>query len=82
MTSTRRSEIDPHAERTRMGSRYVTSDPQADAMYVRLARGSVASTREVPVTCLVDMDADGNAIGIELLGVSVDFTLPQYWTPR
>lgn len=53
----------------------VTTDPDAQALYVRVGRGRVASTRETPVTCNVDLDEDGHPVGIELLGLAVDFTL-------
>lgn len=67
--SQRQSAVDPHAERTRMDTLHVTSDPEANALYVRVGRGRVASTREVPVTCLADLDDDGHPLGIELLGI-------------
>jgi uncharacterized protein YuzE len=46
------------------------TDIDADAMYVRLTDAKVARTLEVdsdPCT-MVDVDADGNLIGIEVIG--------------
>jgi uncharacterized protein YuzE len=46
-------------------------DPEADAMYVRLApKGvAIAETREVQPGVMLDLDADGRLVGIEILGV-------------
>jgi uncharacterized protein YuzE len=46
-------------------------DPEADAMYVRIApKGTeIAGTREVEPGVILDMDASGKVIGIEVLGV-------------
>ncbi len=58
----------------------VTSDPDAQALYIPVSRNRVASTRETPVTCNIDLDEDGHPVGIELLGITVDFTLqPDRW---
>ncbi|HZH46269.1 MAG TPA: DUF2283 domain-containing protein [Roseococcus sp.] len=46
-------------------------DPEADAFYVRIApKGTpVAETREVQPGVLLDLDAAGQVIGIEVLDV-------------
>ncbi len=46
-------------------------DPDADAMYVRIApKGTkVAQTREVEPGIMLDLDAEGRVIGIEVLDV-------------
>lgn len=48
-----------------------TYDPQADALYVRIApKGTtVAETREVQPGVMMDFDAEGRLIGIEVLDV-------------
>lgn len=48
-----------------------TYDPQADALYVRMApKGTaVAETREVQPGVMMDFDAEGRLIGIEVLDV-------------
>jgi uncharacterized protein YuzE len=48
-----------------------TYDPDADAMYVRIApKGTaVAETREAEPGIMFDVDANGVVIGIEVLGV-------------
>lgn len=48
-----------------------TYDPDADALYVRLApKGTaVAETREVQPGVMLDYDAAGRLIGIEVLDV-------------
>jgi len=46
-------------------------DPEADALYVRMApRGTaIAETREVEDGIMLDIGNDGMVIGIEVLGV-------------
>ena len=51
-------------------------DPQADAIYLRLKDVEIASTREVEDNLIVDLDAAGRMIGIELLFVS-DYLAPE-----
>lgn len=48
----------------------VTHDPEADAMYVYLSEKSVDRTVRVSDHVVVDLDAEGNLRGIELLFVS------------
>jgi uncharacterized protein YuzE len=45
-------------------------DPKADAMYIRLAAGEVADSDEVRSGVILDFDAEGNVLGIEMLDVS------------
>ncbi len=45
-------------------------DPQADALYIRLAAGTVAETDEVRPGFILDYDANGKVLGIEMLNVS------------
>jgi uncharacterized protein YuzE len=46
-------------------------DPEADALYVRMAPHgtAVAETREVEPGIMLDIGSDGLVIGIEVLGV-------------
>ncbi|OFT62579.1 hypothetical protein HMPREF3159_03445 [Brachybacterium sp. HMSC06H03] len=50
-------------------SRYfkVTHDPEAEAAYIRVREGQVTETRDLGNNALLDIDKDGNALGIELL---------------
>lgn len=45
-------------------------DPKADAMYIRLAAGQVADSDEVRPGVVLDFDAEGRILGIEMLDVS------------
>ena len=45
-------------------------DPIADALYVALADGEVESTQEVSPGVMLDKDAAGNVLGVEVLYVS------------
>ena len=45
----------------------VTYDPSVDAAYIRLGRGKVANTTEMSENIILDYDADGRVIGIEIL---------------
>ena len=42
-------------------------DATADALYVTLRDGKVASTRELDDSTMLDLDAAGNLLGIEVL---------------
>ena len=48
----------------------VQYDPSADAMYIRLADGTVADSDEVREGVVLDYDAAGKVLGIELPNVS------------
>ncbi|MBK9441561.1 MAG: DUF2283 domain-containing protein [Comamonadaceae bacterium] len=45
-------------------------DQQADAMYIRLRAGVVAESDEVRPGMVLDFDAQGRVLGIEMLDVS------------
>ena len=45
-------------------------DQQADAMYIRLKAGAVAESEEVRPGVVLDFDAEGQVLGIEMLDVS------------
>ena len=46
-------------------------DPKADAMYIRLKAGTVADSDEVRPGVVLDFDAEGRVLGIEMLDVSL-----------
>jgi len=45
-------------------------DPEADALYLRLKKGRVNETVEIAENVFVDLDAEGEPLGIEILSVS------------
>ena len=45
-------------------------DQQADAMYIRLRAGEVSESEEVRLGVVLDFDAQGQVLGIEMLDVS------------
>ena len=45
-------------------------DQQADAMYIRLRQAKVAESEEVHPGVVLDFDAQGQVLGIEMLDVS------------
>jgi len=45
-------------------------DKIADAMYIYIHKVEVAKTIKVSSRLLVDLDKEGNVVGIEMLGVS------------
>lgn len=49
----------------------VEYDPQADAMYIRLRAGEVADSDEIREGVVIDYDAAGQILGIEVLSASV-----------
>ena len=48
----------------------VQYDPAADAMYIRLSEGIVADSDEVRDGVVLDYDANGRVLGIEVLSIS------------
>lgn len=62
-----KAEID--AELTRVGDDPVVAayDHEACAWYVHIADGSAATTKQVSPSVLIDFDADGAVIGVEVL---------------
>ena len=48
----------------------VQYDPSADAMYIRLAEDTVADSDEVRDGVVLDFDANGKVLGIEVLKLS------------
>ena len=49
----------------------VQYDPAADAMYIRLADGTVADSDEVRDGVVLDYDVNGRVLGIEVLNLSL-----------
>jgi len=45
-------------------------DPIADAMYVELAEGGIEKTEEIKPGLILDYDANGNVLGVEMLYIS------------
>ncbi len=45
-------------------------DPSADALYIELADGDVEKTTEISPGVMLDFDANGNVLGIEMLHIS------------
>ncbi len=45
-------------------------DPIADALYIELADGEVEKTEEIKPGMILDYDASGNVLGIEMLYIS------------
>lgn len=45
-------------------------DQQADAMYIRLKAGTVVESEEVRPGVVLDFDAEGKVLGIEMQDVS------------
>ena len=48
----------------------IAYDQQADAIYIRLKAGTVAESDEVRPGVVLDFDAEGRVLGIEMLDVS------------
>ncbi|MDQ7027515.1 MAG: DUF2283 domain-containing protein [Anaerolineae bacterium] len=48
---------------------YVTHSPTANALYIKLNNQVVAQTKKASDSVILDFDADGHLIGIELLDV-------------
>lgn len=48
----------------------ITFDKEADAVYIESDRGDFASNKKIDNNPIIDVDTNGNIIGIELLNVS------------
>ncbi|MBI4140213.1 DUF2283 domain-containing protein [Candidatus Woesearchaeota archaeon] len=48
----------------------ITYDKQADAMYIEFRKGEFAKNKKIDDFTIIDLDKDGNLLGIELLDVS------------
>src|SRR5688572_10455394 len=54
----------------RLNIMYITHSPTANALYIKLNDHTVAQTTKVSDSVMLDFDAEGNLIGIELLDAS------------
>ncbi len=45
-------------------------DPEADAIYIQLLEGKIATTKELDSNRLIDYSEDGRATGVDLMEVS------------
>jgi uncharacterized protein YuzE len=48
----------------------ITHDPEADAVYIRVADGKPHEAEEVAPNVMLDYDAEGRVLGIEVLTAS------------
>ena len=48
----------------------ITFDKEADAVYIEFSSGEFASNRKIDNDTIIDLDKNGNILGIELLSVS------------
>mgnify|MGYP001563850250 CR=1 FL=1 len=48
----------------------ITYDKEADAMYIEFSSEKFASDKKLDNNTIIDLDKNGNIIGIELLSVS------------
>jgi uncharacterized protein YuzE len=48
----------------------VRSDPEADAVYIRLDESAIVESSEVAPGVVLDYDGEGRVVGIELLQVT------------
>ncbi len=48
----------------------ITFDKEADAVYIELGNGEFAYNKKIDNNTIIDLDKNGNILGIELLKVS------------
>jgi uncharacterized protein YuzE len=48
----------------------ITLDKEADAIYIEFSSGEFAKNKKIDDETIIDLDKDGNILGIELLNVS------------
>ena len=47
----------------------ISYDEEADAMYIKFRDGEFGSNKKIDGNTIIDLDKDGNLLGIELLSV-------------
>lgn len=52
----------------------LTIDPAADALYLTLGEAEIEETRQVAPGVMLDFDAEGRVVGIEMLSISTRAT--------
>jgi len=55
----------------------ISYDPRADALYIAFQEGQAHRTRRVEEGLLVDLDAAGRLVGIEILGMKGRIPIPE-----
>jgi uncharacterized protein YuzE len=60
---------DVRPERKAKTMTYITYDPEADAVYITVGRGTIDWTEEAD-PFIYDVDAEGHIVGIEILSAS------------
>ena len=48
----------------------ITFDKDADAVYIELSEGEFTSNKKIDKDTIIDLDKDGNALGIEIINAS------------
>ena len=48
----------------------ITFDKEADALYIEFSDGEFSSNKKIDNRTIIDLDMDGNILGIEFLDVS------------
>lgn len=48
----------------------ITFDKEADAVYIEFSSGEFALNKKIDDNTIIDLDKEGNILGIELLSVS------------
>ncbi len=48
----------------------ITYDKEADAMYIEFRKGKFAKNKKIDELTIIDLDEEGNILGIEILEVS------------
>ncbi|MEK6936281.1 MAG: DUF2283 domain-containing protein [Nanoarchaeota archaeon] len=48
----------------------ITFDKDADAVYIELSEGEFASNKKIDKDTIIDLDKDGNILGIEIINAS------------
>ncbi len=48
----------------------ITFDKEADALYIEFSEGEFASNKKIDKDTIIDLDKDGNILGIEIINAS------------
>ncbi len=48
----------------------ISYDKEADAVYIEFRKGTFASNKKIDDFTIIDLDSDGNILGIEILDAS------------
>ena len=60
-----------------MNEMEITFDKKADALYIKFSEGKFSKNKKIDEDTIIDLDAKGNILGIEMLNVSKKISIKE-----